>query len=75
MELKLTPEEKELLALANEAGSKGDWEKMRFYASKIPLTPASAMAAKKTFGPQFLLDGDFNLSWAEAEYGKDWLSR
>lgn len=74
MEFKLTPEEKELLAQANEARAKGDWDTVHKLAVQIPLNPSSAMAAKKTFGAKFLIEGGYNLSWANAEYGQDWLT-
>ena len=41
----------------------------------IPMPPYMAQAAKDTIGVDFLLNGGWNLSEVEAEFGADWLSR
>ena len=62
MEFKLTPEEKELLTQINAARAQGDLETACRLGKKLPLNPSSAMAAKKTFGAKFLIEGGYNLS-------------
>jgi hypothetical protein len=42
-------------------------------AKKLPLPAVLAMSAKETMGVDKLLAAGFNLSEAEAVYGKDWL--
>ncbi|GHT44040.1 hypothetical protein AGMMS49965_18980 [Bacteroidia bacterium] len=42
---------------------------------QIPLSPFWAKFWKDHCGPDLLIEAGFNLSEAEAEYGKDWLSR
>jgi hypothetical protein len=42
---------------------------------QIPLAPYLAKFCKERFGPEFLIQCGYNLSEAEAEFGKDWLSR
>ena len=41
---------------------------------QIPVAPHLAMAIKKVMGAQHLIDRGYNLSEAEAKYGKDWLT-
>jgi hypothetical protein len=43
--------------------------------NQIPLAPYLAKWGKDMMGPEFLIESGFNLVEAEAEYGKDWLSR
>lgn len=40
---------------------------------KLPLLPCLAMSLKETRGLEGLLESDFNLSDAVAEYGEDFL--
>jgi len=40
-----------------------------------PLPPHLAKAAKDTIGVDFLTNGGWNLSEAEATFGSDWLTR
>ncbi|GAP71947.1 hypothetical protein SAMD00024442_20_34 [Candidatus Symbiothrix dinenymphae] len=42
---------------------------------QIPLAPYLAKWWKEMMGVEALLQQGYNLSEAEAEYGKDWLSR
>jgi hypothetical protein len=42
---------------------------------QIPISPHMAKWCKEMVGPEFLIQQGYNLSEAEAEYGKDWLSR
>jgi hypothetical protein len=39
------------------------------------MPPYLAKVAKKTMGADFLINGGWNLSEAEAEFGRDWLSK
>ncbi|GHU93228.1 hypothetical protein FACS189479_04250 [Spirochaetia bacterium] len=41
---------------------------------QIPLAPYLAKWCKDMIGPEFLIQGGYNLSEAEAEYGPDWLT-
>ncbi|GHT43660.1 hypothetical protein AGMMS49965_17890 [Bacteroidia bacterium] len=40
---------------------------------QIPVSPFWAKFWKDHCGPELLIEAGFNLSAAEAEYGKDWL--
>ncbi|MDR2661767.1 MAG: hypothetical protein LBC31_02080 [Treponema sp.] len=41
----------------------------------VPLPPYLAKIAKEKIGVDFLTKNGWNLSEAEAEFGKDWLTR
>ena len=41
----------------------------------VPLPPYLAKIAKEKIGADFLIQAGYNLSEAEAAYGKDWLTR
>ena len=41
----------------------------------IPLQPYLAKIAKKLHGADFLIQAGYNLSDAEAAFGKDWLTQ
>lgn len=41
----------------------------------IPLQPFLAKVAKEKIGADFLIEAGYNLSEAEAAFGKDWLTR
>jgi len=41
----------------------------------VPMPPYMAKAAKESIGVDFLINGGWNLSEAEAEFGDDWLAR
>ena len=41
----------------------------------VPIPAHLAMIFKKQFGADYLINGGWNLSEAEAAYGADWLSR
>ena len=47
----------------------------RILREEMPLAPYLAEFAKKRLGPDFLINGGFNLSEAEAEFGEDWLTK
>jgi hypothetical protein len=42
---------------------------------QIPLAPYLAKFCKEKIGADFLIKCGYNLSEAEEEYGKDWLTR
>lgn len=56
-----------------EASKSGDYEKAHRIAQQKPLTPWIAKGIKEVFGTEYLEGWD--LSEAEAEYGKDWLNK
>lgn len=56
-----------------DAAARGDEEEAMRLAKQKPLTPWVAKGLKEVFGAQYLEGWD--LSEAEAEYGKDWLNR
>ena len=55
-----------------EAGQLEEADRMR---RQIPMAPFLAKWCKEMVGVEALLQLGYNLSEAEAEYGKDWLSR
>ena len=66
----------EKLAISNKALDlldAGDKEGYSRLTRTIPIPPYLAKVAQKTMGADFLIQGGFNLSEAEAEFGKDWL--
>ena len=72
----MTDDEK--LAISNKAcllWQAGDEEGYSRLTRTIPLPPFMAKIAKEKMGVDFLLNGGWNLSEAEAEFGADWLSR
>jgi hypothetical protein len=58
-----------------ELEKQGHKEEARKLEHSIPLPPYLARWAKKRLGADFLIKTGWNLSEAEAEYGKDWLTR
>lgn len=40
-----------------------------------PLHPVAARAVKNALGADYLVQGNFNLSRAEVEYGANWLTQ
>jgi hypothetical protein len=69
---------KERLAIgmkAHELREAGKEEEAFALDKTIPLAPFLAKIAKEKIGPDFLLKSGLNLSEAEAEFGKDWLTR
>ena len=72
----MTFEEK--LALSNKACEllkAGDREGYMRVTKSIPMPPYLAKIAKEKMGPDYLINGGWNLSEAEAEFGSDWLYR
>jgi hypothetical protein len=68
----------EKLAIANKAGSlwrAGDTEESDRLIKKIPLPPYLAKVIKEKVSLDVLLNGGWNLSEVEAEFGHSWLSK
>ena len=53
----------------------GDKEGFSRVIRTAPMPAYLAKVAKKTMGAEFLIQGGWNLSEAEAEFGPDWLSK
>lgn len=58
---------------AEEAGN--DEEAERLMQHVLPLAPHLAMAAKEMYGKQYLIEGGYNLSEADVEFGDGWLEK
>ena len=56
---------------ADKSGNEAEAVKL---LRQIPISPWLAKAGKEVFGRDFLIENGYNLSEAEEEYGKDWLS-
>jgi len=68
----------ERLAITGEAFERleaGDEEGYSRLTRSIPMPPYLAKVAKEKIGADFLINGGWNLSEAEAEFGSDWLAR
>ena len=68
----------EKLALSNKACKllkAGDREGYDRIMLTIPLPPYLAKIAKEKIGPDFLINGGWNLSEVEAEFGPGWLAQ
>lgn len=71
--MNLTHEERlDILSRSLAASAHGDHDEALKIAQKEPMVPWVAKAMKEIFGPEYLEGWD--LSEAEAEYGKDWLN-
>ena len=67
----------EKLAISNRAFSMieaGNEEEGRRLLRTAPMPAYLAKVMKETMGTDFLLKGGYNLSEAEAEFGRNWLS-
>ena len=53
----------------------GDEEGASRLIRSMPMPPYLAKVAKEKIGVNFLIDGGWNLSEAEAEFGSDWLTK
>jgi len=60
---------------AAELYKAGDHEGYSRLTRSIPMPPYLAKVAKEKIGADFLIDGGWNLSEAEAEFGQDWLAK
>jgi len=68
----------EKLAISNKAFrllDAGDKDGFSRLIRTAPMPPYLAKVAKEKIGVDFLINGGWNLSEAEAEFGKDWLSK
>jgi hypothetical protein len=71
----MTDEEKVDIAYqATMLKQAGDEEGYRRLLRTAPMPPYLAKVFKEKVGADFLIDGGYNLSEAEAEFGKDWLT-
>jgi len=55
-----------------EAGDKEGFDRVM---RSVPMPSYLAKTAKETIGVDFLIDGGWNLSEANAEFGDGWLAR
>jgi len=53
----------------------GDEEGYMRLMKTAPMPPYLAKVMKEKMGPEYLINGGWNLSEAEAEFGSGWLSR
>ncbi|MCL2156104.1 MAG: hypothetical protein FWH53_10605 [Leptospirales bacterium] len=60
---------------AVELRKAGDREGASRLMRSIPMPPYLAKIYKEKVGVEHLINGGWNLSEAEAEFGKDWLNR
>jgi hypothetical protein len=68
----------EKLAISNKAlllWQAGDKEGCSRLMRTVPMPSYLAKIAKEKIGPDFLINGGWNLSEAEAEFGSDWLCK
>jgi len=78
----LTPEQlavekkkADLMLKSIELEDAGKKEEARALMKQIPLPPWLAEVTKKMWGADFLIQGGYNLSDAEAKFGQGWLNR
>ena len=67
----------EKLAISNRAldlWEAGDTEGYDRLMKTAPMPPYIAKVMKEKMGVNFLINGGFNLSEAEAEFGQNWLN-
>lgn len=70
----LTHDEKlQIITQSRLADERGDEAEAKRILQQIPTAPWLAKAMKEVFGAEYL-EG-YDLSEAEAEFGKDWLTR
>ncbi len=68
-------EELQIIQQINAATKRGDKEESRRLAKLLPLAPHLAKSLKEQFGPDNLRKEQYDLSEAEAAYGKNWLNQ
>jgi hypothetical protein len=72
----MTLDEKFAIGLKSiELEKQGKIEESIRVHKQIPLPPYLAKFAKEKMGVDFLINGGWNLSEAEEEYGPDWLNK
>jgi hypothetical protein len=68
----------EKLATSNRAialKKAGDRDGYTRLMRTIPMPPYLAKIMKEKIGPDYLINGGWNMAEAEAEFGADWLSK
>ena len=60
---------------AIELKKQGNLEESERTMKQIPLPPYLAKFAKEHFGADFLINYGWNLAEADAEFGRDWLTK
>lgn len=76
MAFRLNKEESIRLAqLIDAARARGDEEEATRLIRSIPIAPRTAALLKQMWGAEELIASGYNLSAAEAAYGKDWLNK
>jgi len=55
-----------------DAGDKEGYDRLM---KTVPMPPYLAKVAKEKIGVDFLINGGWNLTEAEAEFGQDWLAK
>jgi hypothetical protein len=75
MEQMTLGEKLDLIVKSVELKKVGQFDEADRVRKQVPLSPYMAKFCKESFGANFLIEAGFNLVEAEAEYGKDWLSR
>jgi hypothetical protein len=68
-------EKLEIGAKCRELEKQGKFDEAQKLEKSIPLAPYLAKVAKEKIGADFLINQGFNLSEAETEFGKDWLTK
>jgi len=72
----MTLDEKLAIACkASELRKAGDREGYSRLMQTIPMPPYLAKVAKEKIGLDFLINGGWNLSEVEAEFGSSWLTK
>jgi hypothetical protein len=72
----MTLDEKLAIAMkAHEFKQAGNIEEYDRVMKQIPMPTYLAKIAKEKIGLDFLLNGDWNLSEVEAEFGSEWLNK
>jgi hypothetical protein len=61
----------EVVRLKNEGKETESDELFKTY----PLEPDMAQIFKDVYGSEFLIEGGYNLSEAEAKFGKEWINQ
>ena len=56
-----------------DAGKRGDLDERRRLQMLLPLDPALAKAAADTYGKEYILSQNFDLSLADEKYGTGWM--
>jgi len=68
----------EKLTISNKAialKNSGDLDGYNRLMKTVPMPPYLAKVAKEKIGKDFLINGGWNLSEAEAKFGQDWLNK